>query len=323
MDPKVNGQIQREWGWLIALYLYLGGLGAGAYTIAGINSFLGKMLEPSTQAGLWIGFWALAIGSLCLLADLGSPTRAVLAGMKPRTSWIARGFWIISAFMILAFVHAALVTFTDAGSRPTGILTAITVAGIILAVSTMAYTGILLGASKGITFWRSGAVPVVFVVSGLVTGHFAIMIGLLLLGDGEALAGTLRSMAAEAAALVVVEVLAIAFFLQAAWKLPDSRESAERVLRNRMFVLGYVLGGLVVPLVLMLMLHRELRTAAEGAVLTVAMLGSLLGLAGGLILRESVLMFGALPTLNLAGFQFRRCERQKEPKPAIGLLPPQ
>ena len=41
-------------------------------------------------------------------------------------------------------------------------------------------TGILLGVSKGITFWRSGAVPVVFVISAVVTGHFAIMIGMIL-----------------------------------------------------------------------------------------------------------------------------------------------
>jgi formate-dependent nitrite reductase membrane component NrfD len=66
MNPKVNGQIQTEWRWLIALYLFLGGVGAGAYTIAAINSFLGKALEPSTIVGLWISFPALIIGSLCL-----------------------------------------------------------------------------------------------------------------------------------------------------------------------------------------------------------------------------------------------------------------
>ena len=49
--------------------------------------------------------------------------------------------------------------------------------GIVFAVLTMAYTGVLLGASKGVPFWRSGVVPVVFVVSALVTGHFTIMLG--------------------------------------------------------------------------------------------------------------------------------------------------
>ena len=46
MDPKVNGQLQHDWSWLIAVYLFLGGVGGGAYTIAAINSFLGTGLEP-------------------------------------------------------------------------------------------------------------------------------------------------------------------------------------------------------------------------------------------------------------------------------------
>jgi formate-dependent nitrite reductase membrane component NrfD len=325
MDPKVNGQIQKEWGWLVAVYLFLGGVGGGAYTIAAFNSFLGETLEPSTAVGLWISFPALAIGSLCLVADLGTPSRAFLAGMKPRTSWIARGTWIISMFMILAFVHTALLFFTDVGARPGGqtLFKAIAVVGIVFAVSVMAYTGILLGASKGITFWRTGVVPVVFVVSALVTAHFAIMMGLALFSEGTAIVEALRFMAAEAAALVVFEILAILFLLQAAWKQPDPRESVERLLRSWMFLVGYVLLGLVAPLVLMLILYRGMQSATDGAIISVAVVGSILGLAGGLILRQTVLMFGALPTLNVGGFEFRRVARPKEPKAAIGLLPPQ
>ena len=49
---------------------------------------------------------------------------------------------------------------------------------------------------------------------------------------------------------------------------------------------------------------------------------AVLGLFGGLVLRQAVLVCGALPTLNMAGFEFRRIARPKEPKPGIGLLPP-
>jgi formate-dependent nitrite reductase membrane component NrfD len=319
MDPKVEGQIQTEWRWLIAIYLFLGGVGGGAYTIAAINSFLGEALEPSPIVGLWISFPALIIGSLCLLADLGQPTKAVLAGMKPGTSWIARGFWIISIFMVVAMIHTWLALFGNAGES---LLRIVAVVGVIFAVSTMGYTGILLGASKGITFWRSGAVPIVFVISAIVTGHFAIMMGLVLLNTPEALEA-LRPMAAEAAALVVLEVLAIVFFLQMASRHPDPRESVERLLSNKTFVIGYVLGGLVTPLVLMLLLYREMVGTDAGTILAMSGLGAALGLMGGLILRWGVLRFGALPTLNVAGFEFRRVARPKEPKPEIGLLPPQ
>ena len=170
MNPNANGQMQIEWGWWIAVYLFLGGIGGGAYTIGAFNWLIGDGAEASTTVGLWIGFPALAIGSLCLLADLGTPTKAFLAGMRPGTSWIARGFWIISIFMALAFLHFVLHLFTGASQLPGGrtLLNVIAVLGIVFAVGTMAYTGLLLSASKGIPFWRSGVVPVVFVVSALV-----------------------------------------------------------------------------------------------------------------------------------------------------------
>ena len=324
MDPRVNGQLQKDWGWLVAIYLFLGGVGAGAYTIAAINGFIGKSAELSTMLGLSIGFPALLIGSLFLLADLGTPKNAVLAGMRPGSSWIARGFWIISVFMVIAFVHSSLQIFTDMGetSGPGGVLSVLAVVGIVFAVSTMAYTGILLGASKGIPFWRSGVVPLIFVVSALVTGHFTIMIGMVFLGDPAALPGELRIMAVEAVGLVVLEVLAILFFLQAAYRDPDTRESGERILRNRLFVVGYFVLGLGAPLLLMLVILLAGTDAAGGTILAAAAVGAVLGLAGGLILRQAVLICGALPTLNMAGFQFRRIARPKDPKAGIGLLPP-
>ncbi|MHC4944825.1 MAG: NrfD/PsrC family molybdoenzyme membrane anchor subunit [Planctomycetota bacterium] len=322
MDPKVNGQLQKEWGWLIAIYLFLGGVGGGAYTIAAINSFLGKSMELSTTVGLWIGFPALLIGSLVLLLDLGNPGKFILAGLKPGSSWIARGFWIITLFMIFSFLHLVIHQFTDAGGT-TGGMNALAIGGIIFAILTMAYTGILLGASKGIPFWRSGVVPVVFVISALVTGHFLIMIGMVIFNEGAATSSQINIMAAEAAALVVVEVLAIFFFLQAAYKQPDSRESAERIMRKRIFVIGYFVLGLAVPLLLMLILYFAMAESGLGAVLAIAFVGALLGLIGGLLLRQAVLICGALPTLNIAGFQFRRIARPKEPKPGIDSLPPQ
>jgi formate-dependent nitrite reductase membrane component NrfD len=322
MNPKANGQLQKEWGWLIAAYLFLGGVGAGAYTIAAINSFMGEGLEPSTVVGLWIGFPALLIGTLFLIADLGTPKNAFLAGMRPGSSWIARGTWIISTFMALSLLHLVLHVFMGIGETAGGrtILSVVAVTGIAFAIGTMAYTGILLGASKGIPFWRSGVVPVVFVISAVVTGHFTIALGMVLWGGVAA--ESFRLMAAEAAALVVIEVLAIFFFLHEAYKLPDPRESAERILKNRMFVIGYFALGLGLPLALMLLVSLGMVDAGISAILGVVAVGSILGLVGGLILRQAVLVSGALPTLNIAGFEFRRIARPKEPKAGIGLLPP-
>jgi len=318
MDPKFNGQLQRDWGWLIAVYLFLGGVGAGAYTIAAINGFLGEGMGAATTVGLWIGFPALVIGTIFLIADLGAPSKAVLAGMKPGTSWIARGTWIISMFMVLSLLHLVLYRFVDAGES---VINIVAVAGIVFAIGTMAYTGILLGASKGIPFWRSGVVPVLFVISAVVTGHFTIMIGMVQFNDGASVL-PLKTMAWEAAGLVVLEVLAILFFLQAAHRHPDSRESAERILRKRLFVVGYFVLGLAAPLALMLVATRAGDGSGSSSIYGVLAVGAILGLFGGLVLRYAILVCGALPTLNMAGFEFRRIARPKEPKPGIGMLPP-
>ena len=148
MDPKAEGQLQRTWGWLVAVYLFLGGVGAGAYTIAALNGFLGKEMELSTRIGLWIGFPALLIGSICLIADLGSPRHAFLAGMKPGSSWIARGTWIISIFMVLSLVHALLYHFTDATGAGVAVLAVLAIkyridqiiAGVVINIFALGLT---------------------------------------------------------------------------------------------------------------------------------------------------------------------------------------
>lgn len=321
MDPKANGQLQHEWGWLIAIYLFLGGVGGGAYVIAAINSILGKS-PASVSVGLWIGFPALLIGTIFLILDLGAPAKAVLAGMKPGTSWIARGTWIISLFMVFSFIHLVLHHFTDTPAATKNIVGTL---GIIFAVGTMAYTGILLSASKGIPFWRTGVVPVVFVVSAMVTGHFTLILGMILFhGGAEGLSGGLSGvMAKEAAILVVLEVLAIFFFLHASYRTPDAAESARRILKRTSFVVGYFVLGLAVPLVLALVLLYGMADAGAGAVMATSAVAAVLGLIGGLILRQSVLVVGTMPTLNIGGFEFRRIARPKDPKAGIGILPPQ
>jgi formate-dependent nitrite reductase membrane component NrfD len=318
MDPKVTGQLQHEWRWRKAVYLFLGGLGAGAYCIAALSGFFGPSREPATTVGLWIGFPAVLLGSLILLTALGAPTRAVLAARKQGSSWISRGTVILSAFMAVAFLHLVLARFTGVDETGTG-MDILAVAGIVLGVGTMVYTGILLGASKGIPFWRTGVVPVLFVVSALVTGYLAILLGVMLFG--EPTRTLLRVMTLEAVVLMVLEGLAVAFFLQAAYRAPDSRESAERMVRKSLFAIGYLALGLAVPLGLLLITHFTIG-ADPGSMTALVVIGALLGLAGRLILRQAVLACGAFPTLNMAGFEFRRIARPKEPKPDIGLLPP-
>ena len=79
MDPKVNGQVQKDWAWLIAAYLFLGGVGAGAYVIGALNAFLfGSGDNISTMIGLWVSWPAVLIGTRSLRTTFKVPATPLL-----------------------------------------------------------------------------------------------------------------------------------------------------------------------------------------------------------------------------------------------------
>jgi formate-dependent nitrite reductase membrane component NrfD len=143
------------------------------------------------------------------------------------------------------------------------------------------------------------------------------MLLMVLVGGGEELTHALRVMSVEGIVLVLIEILAIALYLYSAFQIADMRESTERILANRAFVIGYFILGLAVPLGIMWLVGYR------GGSVALATLGAVLGLLGGAILRWAVLTAGTMPSWHVAGFEFRRIARPKEPKPAMGLMPPQ
>ncbi|MGQ9646279.1 MAG: NrfD/PsrC family molybdoenzyme membrane anchor subunit, partial [Thermodesulfobacteriota bacterium] len=92
---------QQEWKEIIAIYLYLAGMGAGAYII---GTVLNWFVQPSRVLSIWglpfdyakaailWGPLLVAIGAPFLILDLGIKRRFLYACLNPRTSWVARGF---------------------------------------------------------------------------------------------------------------------------------------------------------------------------------------------------------------------------------------
>jgi formate-dependent nitrite reductase membrane component NrfD len=107
--------------------------------------------------------------------------------------------------------------------------------------------------------------------------------------------------------------------------LPSSAETSEstsRILASRALVYADFVLVLAAPLVLMIYLTAGRGATALGSLIAVSVLGAALGLIGGLILRWAVLSAGAMPTWRVAGMEFRRIPRPKDPKPSMGMLPP-
>ena len=312
---KLEGQVQVEWRWLIAAYLFLAGVGGGAYLVGVIADLSGGPdWMAVSKIGVFLGLPCVLIGTLFLLADLGRPTNAWRVWMKPGTSWISRGTIIIVLFMIFAAIQTALWIWPFAGplADNESARHLIGVLGAVFAFLTVVYTGLLLGYSQPIALWNTALLPVLFFVSAVSTGIMAIM----LIGRSQGLEGTQLALPTVIDAVILVfEMFVLIVFLYNAYRTVESRFSAKRILAGAVapaFWLGVIACGLAIPFFLELF-------GGEGIV---ASLAALLGLFGGLCLRYSVLAGGTLSPIMAGGYEFARVARPKDPMPAMGKLPP-
>ena len=311
-SSKLEGQVQTEWRWVIAVYLFLAGVGGGAYLAGVIAAFAGGPdWELVSKIGVFLGMPCVLIGCLFLLIDLGSPVNAWRVWMKPKTSWMARGTIIIVLFMLFASIQTAWWIWPFPG----GIENArgfIAVLGAVFAFLTVIYTGLLLGYSQPIALWSTALLPVLFFVSAMSTGIMAIILIGGFMGVGET---QLALLANIDAVILVFEMFVVAVFMYNAYRTLESRFSAKRILSGPVstaFWLGVVACGLVIPFFLELF----------GGHGVAAGLAAVLGLFGGLCLRYTILAGGIISPIEAAGFEFARVARPKESMPAMGKVPP-
>lgn len=296
-----NLKAQSKWSWLIAAYLFLAGLGGGAYVTGVVADFLGEGWVAIAKIGVCLGFPCVAAGCIFLLLDLGSPANFWRAAMRPNTSWIARGTLIITIFMILNVLHIAfwLWPFNNLAESVGG-RHCLGVVGVIFALGTMIYTGILLGAARPIAFWSTAMLPLLFLVSALSTGIMAVV--LLTSMAGTAHAGPIHALARFDVMLIILEMFILAFYLQATHRVPESRASAQLVLTGNvapLFWWGVAVLGLLAPLALDLLGFA----VSGGWAVACGFLASACGIAGGLFLRQVVLSGGIHAPLRAGRFE--------------------
>lgn len=157
-----------DWGWIIALYLFLGGVGGGAYVTAAAAEVLGKGYEGIARAGAYLSPFILIIGSAILLVDLGDPVRGIMVPVvfvNP-TSWMAIGAWLLLILIVLGIFYA--ITWKIGASREKRLKLA--VIGAPIGVAVGAYTGFLLSAAEFVPLWHTTLIPLLFTISALSTG---------------------------------------------------------------------------------------------------------------------------------------------------------
>lgn len=167
--------LQSAWGWQIAMYLFLGGLGAGSLLVAGIVSIKTKGGMPKTvRFGAWAGVICLIVGVLLLLSEVTMPLRAVILwqSFSHFGSWMTIGAWLLVVGIAVSGVWA--LSLTDAVTAKVKFLRSwalpLSWAACVMGVCIAAYTGVLLSVLDAHPLWNTPLLPVLFTVSAIDTG---------------------------------------------------------------------------------------------------------------------------------------------------------
>lgn len=282
------------WGWLVACYLFLGGLSAGLFCGAALLQLAwGRRFGRTVRRCVGAALGLLAVGCALLLADVGVPLRAlnVLQSFANLgTSWMARGVWVISGCLVCYGLYLFVL---GAPFRKGGglwywrqrILNGLGIAGMALSVALALYTGFLLRDAYGIAWWHTMLLPVLFLVSSLEAGGAATA---WVLGADDAARGCGER--SVRAAESVVAVLTVAELVLLAWYIATGAGSAAAMGVLAEGPARFWLGGAGLLLVVALVLTAARRWTRGSPWRATA--SAACSLAAGLMLRFGVLSLG-------------------------------
>lgn len=276
------------WDAIIAIYLFLAGLGAGAFALGALTNWAKTPAPTMKKVAFIVAPVAVAVGTLMLVVDahagLMNPLRffGLVANLGSVMAW---GVIILSAFLVVSIVD--LIVLLVKKSTPK----ALDVVGAVLAVCVAAYTGVLLG-DAGVAFplWNMAVLPILFIVSAASTGIAVTLLITRLVAADEAAA--LPWLGKAGLVLPVLELALVIALLAVAGMAGGSAGAAGAASVANLvsgpyavaFWLGFVVIGLAVPFVLELMSHRGSQSKA------LPMAGEACVLVGGFMLRYLVIM---------------------------------
>jgi len=280
---------QREWGWLLAIWLFLSGTASALFLYFRIFSL------PPFIAQLSLGL--LLLGGLVLLLEQGNPARAWRAPLRVRTSWLSRGVLFVSAFVVSCFFYLAPEFLSwlpwDANSVSGQALAWI---ATLCALMIILYPGFFLAKNRSIPFWNTLLLPAIFVTYAALGGAATLLIGGAFLGEG------LRQFGSLAAALLVLNFVVFAVYLLVMHRAGGPARESVRLLNRAPLSwslrIGVVGVGMVLPLA-MLLGPSSLEAPAGACILV-----------GSLLLRYCLLKVGVyIPTALVEGVDFSRLNR--------------
>lgn len=283
------------WGSIIAWYLFLAGLGGGAFVA---SAFLGwKHPEAVTLRKIAhiITPVVVIIGLILLMLDaeggLHNPLRFVflLTNFGSVMTW---GVVFLAVFVIIALV----VVFLD--FRKIKVPVWLDIVGVFFALCVAAYTGALLGVAKTFPLWNNAMLPILFLVSALSTGMAAVLLAGAFRASKELYATEVFKKFHFCFPLVEIVLLASLLFITSSNSTAGFESVAALVSGAYAvpFWLGVVIVGLVFPSAveawLLFFAPREFEESLIARRLSIAANGGVL--VGGFLLRYLIIV-AALP----------------------------
>ena len=254
-----------------------------------------------------MGFWATVVGWLLIvlfkfplhLVYLGRPLRFWRAfppfSKAWKTSWMARGVVFTTVFVGFGFFQIVFWYFLrwgDLGASATQVVTVLAwicgaVAGVFM-VLTGVYCGFAMSYCKGVQFWNTGLLPIVFVLMGLADG-LALTMGVnLVTGADEAAIGTIESW--TRVFLVVNALLILGYLVQAYRKHHAAQVATMDLIKgSTAWVFWILLVGLGIATPLILSIATAFMSGDTQPILIVAIVCHTIG---AFALKYSVLKVG-------------------------------
>lgn len=290
------------WDGIIAWYLFLAGLGAGAFALAALAGMAKEPASTMKKTGFIIAPIAVAVGTLLLIVDaragFANPLRFfnLVSNLSSIMSW---GVIILSAFLVVSAIDLILLLVRKGTPKTLDIV------GIVLAVGVAAYTGVLLGdASSAFPLWNIVVLPLLFIVSAASTGFAAVLIVTRVKNPGEL--KSLTFLTRTGWALPAIEAVLVIVLLGVTVSASGSAAAAAAVsVANLLsgsyavlFWIGFVAIGLAFPFcveVYFFMRGRRTTTQTTSDESTqpsqaLAIIGECGVLVGGYLLRYLVIM---------------------------------
>jgi formate-dependent nitrite reductase membrane component NrfD len=179
--------VSPEWGWLITLYFFFGGLAGGTYFLAALIDFFGQPEDrPLARLGYYISFPCIIMSGFLLVIDLYRPLRFwhmlieshTLQPMFKYWSPMSAGSWALLMFGIFSFLsflgalaQSDWLRWSAAGRlRPPGtIATVIAMVGGLFGFYVAGYTGVLLAVTNRPIWSDTPLLGMLFIVSAAST----------------------------------------------------------------------------------------------------------------------------------------------------------